>query len=364
MLIGIDASRAVRARPTGTENYSRRLVVSLARLRRHALRLYLPVSPPLDFYTELIGTGSIEFRVIPFPRLWTHLRLSAEMLLNPPDVLFVPAHVIPLAHPPRSVVTVHDVGYRVYPWAHPLLDRLYLEVSTRYNVKVARRVIADSAATRRDIVRFYGVSPRKVKVVYPGVDPSFRPVDKSIVESVKARYGIRGEYFLFVGTVQPRKNVVRLAKAFELFRRRTKAPVKLVIAGKRGWLYRKAAPPPSEDILLLGYVPREHLPALMSGARLFVFPSLYEGFGFPVLEAMACGTPVMCSTTSSLPEVAGDVGFLVDPLNVEEMAAVMQRVWEEGVPRELIARGMRRAEGFSWARCAADVMSVLEEAGG
>jgi len=362
MLIGIDASRAIRPQPTGTENYSRQLIKHLAKLRRNALCLYFNSHPPQEFYAELLGTASIEFKVMPFPRLWTHLRLSLEMATNPPDVLFIPAHIIPLIHPKKSVVTIHDLGYKLYPWAHPLLDRLYLDIFTRYNALVASAVIADSKSTRRDLMRFYKTPPEKVRVVYPGISPNFRPVrDRRRIERVKAHYGIEGDYFLFVGTVQPRKNLKRLVEAFTIFRQRTSAKVKLVIAGKRGWLYRRALPEIKDGVLTVGYVAYEHLPVLMSGARLFVFPSLYEGFGFPVLEAMACGTPVLCSNTSSLPEIAGDVGILVDPLDVEGMAAAMERVWLEGVSEEVIERGIERAKHFPWEECARKVMRILEE---
>jgi len=358
MLVGIDASRAVSPRPTGTENYSREVIRHLLALGGHRFRLYFNTPPPPDF-----PLGDAEARVIPFPRLWTHLRLSWEMLTDSPDVLFVPAHVIPLIHPRRSLVTVHDLGYKYYPDAHPLLDRLYLDISTRWNVKAASLVIADSYATRDDLIRFYRVPPEKIRVIYPGYDADlFRPVrDEKRIQDVKARYGIEGDYFLFVGTIQPRKNIRRLLEAFALFRRSTLARVKLVIAGKKGWLYHKAVAGGDGDVLFVGYVARDDLPALISGARLFVFPSLYEGFGFPVLEAMACGTPVLCSNASSLPEVAGNAAILVNPLDVEAMARKMERVWKEGVPEELIRRGFERARSFSWDECAQQVMRALED---
>ncbi|MCS7286905.1 MAG: glycosyltransferase family 1 protein [Anaerolineae bacterium] len=361
MLIGIDASRAVSSSPTGTENYSRFLIKYLAKLRRNTLRLYFNSPPPQEFYIELLGFSSLEFRVIPFPRLWTHFRLSLEMALYPPDVLFVPAHVIPLIHPKTTVVTIHDLGFKYFPKAHPFLQRLYLDLSTRYNALVASVVIADSKATCGDLVKFYRVPIGKIRVVYPGLDPAVKPVmDRRRVEKVKSRYGIEGDYFLYVGTIQPRKNLKRLVEAFALFRQETSAPVKLVMAGKPGWLYQEAIPAPREDLILTGYVPRDDLMALMSGAKLFVFPSLYEGFGFPVLEAMACGVPVMCSKTSSLPELAEGIGFLVDPLDVEEMARVMVKVWREGVPEETILKGRERAASFSWEKCAQAVMQILE----
>ena len=368
MLIGIDASRAVRARRTGTENYSLYLIRSLAKIKgKHRLRLYLDRNPA----PGLLPRNGVEWRIMPFPRLWTHLRLSLEMGRHPPDVLFVPAHVIPLVHPPASVVTIHDLGYLHYPWAHPLLPRLYLDLSTRWSAHVARRIIADSQATRRDLMAHYGVEGAKIAVVYPGYDRElFRPVRAlSRIQKVKARYGIVGDYMLYVGTLQPRKNLKRLVKAFaKLEREGNSRGHKLVIAGGKGWLYeplfavvRKLG---LEDrVVFTGFVAQEDLPALYSGATLFVYPSLHEGFGLPVLEAMACGTPVVCSDRSSLPEVAGDAALFVNPLHTDEIASAISRLLADGDLRAfLVERGLRRARQFSWERCARRTLSVLESA--
>ena len=367
MLIGIDASRAATQERTGTENYSLQLIRHLLALESgHRYRLYFNRPPTVELFPM---AADLELRVMPFPRLWTHLRLSWEMARQPPDVLFVPAHVLPLVHPRSSVVTVHDLGYRHYPGAHPLLDRLYLNLSTRYNARAARRVIAVSQATQDDLVQHYGLEPDKITVVYSGWDERMQPVeDEATIEGVKARYHIRGEYVLYVGTLQPRKNLGRLLEAVALLRKRAQrgeAPG-LVIAGRKGWLYDQIFQQVERlglesEVLFPGYVPQEDLPALLSGARLFVFPSLYEGFGLPVLEAMACGTPVVCSNVSSLPEVAGDAALLVDPLDVKDMAEAMNRLLQdEGLRTELVERGYRQVRQFSWDRCARETLAVLE----
>jgi glycosyltransferase involved in cell wall biosynthesis len=368
MLIGIDASRAATQERTGTENYSLQLIRHLLALESgHRYRLYFNRPPTVELFPM---RADLELRVMPFPRLWTHLRLSWEMARQPPDVLFVPAHVLPLVHPRSSVVTVHDLGYRHYPEAHPLLDRLYLDLSTRYNARAARRVIAVSQATQDDLVQHYGIEPDKITVVYSGWDERMRPVeDEATIEGVKARYHVRGEYVLYVGTLQPRKNLGRLLEAFGLLRKRAQrgeAPG-LVIAGRKGWLYDQITQQVERlglesEVVFPGYVPQDDLPALLSGARLFVFPSLYEGFGLPVLEAMACGTPVLCSNVSSLPEVAGDAALLVDPLDVKGMAKAMNRLLQdEGLRTELVERGYRQVRQFSWERCARETLAVLEE---
>jgi glycosyltransferase involved in cell wall biosynthesis len=373
MLIGIDASRSVALRPaqggaqkrTGTENYSLNLISHLLALQsEHCYRLYFNRPPTCEFQIP-----NSEFRIMPFPRLWTHLRFSWEMVRYPPDLLFVPAHVLPIVHPRRSVVTIHDLGYLYHPEAHRPLDRIYLDLSTRYNARAATRLIADSSATQHDLIERYGVGPDKITVVYPGYDKTiFQPVrDEETIEVVKARYGITDDYILFVGTLQPRKNLTSLIKAFSDLQLPT-SNLQLVIAGKKGWLYKEIFRQVEElgleaKAVFTGYVPEGNLPALLSGARLFVFPSLYEGFGLPVLEAMACGTPVVCSKVSSLPEVAGDAAVLVDPLDVKGLAAAMERVLgDEELRSDLINRGFAQVRKFSWEKCARETLHVLESA--
>jgi glycosyltransferase involved in cell wall biosynthesis len=371
MLIGIDASRAVAARRTGTENYALHLIRELVRQNtKHDFRLYLNRVPP-----EGLLPQSAEHCVIPFPRLWTHIRLSREMLRRPPDLLFVPSHVLPLVHPRRSVATVHDLGYHYYPEAHTLSQNIYLRWSTRFNARTATRVLADSEATRRDLVRYYEIAEDKIVVVYPGRDETLSPVhDEALLAAARARCDISGPYLLYVGTLHPRKNLVRLVQAFAALlgedRARSVDPdLRLVLAGQMGWLHGEITAQVRKlglenRVLLAGYVPDADLPALLSGALAFVFPSLYEGFGLPILEAMACGTPVICSNTSSLPEVAGDAALLVDPLDVDALArGILQVVVNEERRSDLTEKGFRQAQLFSWQRCAREAMAVLEEAG-
>jgi glycosyltransferase involved in cell wall biosynthesis len=364
MKIGIDASRAIAAHPTGTEVYSHRLIRALLTLESpHRFRLYFRSGPSADVSPNA-ELGHTEVCIIPFPRLWTHARLSWEMAHHPPDALFVPAHVLPLVHPHASLVTVHDLGYLHFPEAHPWPQRLYLDLSTRWNARAAAHILADSKATKSDLVDRYNTPPEKITVAYPGRDETLAPVrDPAAIQAVKARYSIVGDYFLYLGTLQPRKNLARVIEAFATIQ--TKAV--LVMAGKRGWL--------CEDLLKLvhrwrlegrglfpGYVNDEDKAALLSGALAFVFPSLYEGFGLPVLEAQACGCPVITSTTSSLQEVAGDAALLVDPSDTAAIAAAMQGIASEPALRErLIERGFANAHRFSWTACAQTVLSAIEQ---
>lgn len=368
--IGIDASRMAWARRTGTEQYTTHLVKALTRLPpRHRLILYFNHLPPApasggDWGDPQGSTwpDQVTVRAIPFPRLWTHLRLSWEMLRHPPDLLFVPAHVLPLWRPRRTVVTIHDLGYRFFPEAHPPHRRLELHLSTMWNVRVASRVIAISQATKDDLARHYSVPENKIAVVHHGVAPRFRPTEDS---TARAHYGLPERYLLYLGTLQPRKNIERLLRAHAQLPPRAPA---LVLAGARGWYFERIAAVIDELALgrrvhLPGYIDDADVPALLSGAIALVYPSLYEGFGLPALEAMACGTPVIAADTSSLPEVVGEAGLLVDPLNTEQLAAAIERVWtDEDLHRELRRRGLERAAQFSWARCAEETMDILEEA--
>jgi len=373
MLIGIDASRVTATHPTGTEVYSQRLIQALLALEgqgvpstRHRFRLYFRDAPPADAFP------GADLRIIPFPRLWTHVRLSWEMARRPPDLLFVPAHVLPLVRPRASLVTVHDLGYLRFPTAHPWRQRLYLDLSTRWNGRVAAHILALSEATKADLVAHYGTPPGKITVAYPGYDETLAPVrDPAAIKAVKARYGISGSYFLYLGTLQPRKNLARLVSAFATLRQvqdtALKSETVLVLAGKRGWLCDNLLDQVrrlglEKQILFPGYISAEDKAALLSGALAFVFPSLYEGFGLPVLEAQACGCPVITSTTSSLPEVAGDGALMVDPGDTDAIAAAMQRVAANLTLREiLIERGFTNVHRFSWAACARSILSVIEQ---
>lgn len=367
MIIGIDASRAARARRTGTETYALEMLKALALLAgsQHRLRLYTPHPPR---HTDWPDSPGVETRVIPWPRLWTHLRLAAELHRHPPGVLWVPAHVLPLYCPVPAVVTVHDLGYLHYPEAHRRFDRWYLNWTTRRHARRANHIIADSQATRQDLVDCYAADPNRISVVYLGRDEQLsRITDPQIIAKVKARYQITGDYLLYLGTLQPRKNLLRLVEAFNRactsFHPRQ---VKLVIAGGKGWLYndifaRVKALGLANRVIFTGYVAGADKPALLSGALAYVMPSLYEGFGLPVLEAMACGAAVLTSRCSSLPEVAGPAALLVDPHNTNDIAAGLVRlVTDAGLRRTLVEQGYRQIRNFSWQKAAAQVLEILE----
>jgi glycosyltransferase involved in cell wall biosynthesis len=235
------------------------------------------------------------------------------------------------------------------------LNRSYLRIFTQLSVRRARRIVAVSESTKRDLVRSYSLSPDKVDVVYNGVDPSFRPLPSKQVAAFRRETELPERFILFVGTLEPRKNVVGLVEAYA---RLPKERPPLMLVGGKGWLYdeifaRVEALGLSHEIRFVGYVPAEALPLWYNAADLFVYPSLYEGFGLPALEAMACGTPVVTSMASSLPEVVGDAGRLVDPSDTEGLAAVMAQVLGSGEQREQMQiEGLAQASKFSWEQTA------------
>jgi glycosyltransferase involved in cell wall biosynthesis len=366
MLIGVDASRITRPLRTGTENYSLDLLRALLDLdSRNAYRLYLagPLSPGL-----LPDRRAIETRLIARTRLWTHVGLSGEMRRAPPDLLFVPSHVIPLVHPRRSVVVVYDVGHRYVPDAHPLADRLYLELSIRWHVRVARELLTISEDARRDLIHLFGADPRRVSVAYPAVDDRFAPEPEPVVARIRERYGLRGPYVLHVGTLKPRKNLPHLVRAFAAADLPSEMHLVLagVAQGGEAELTRTVRHARLEDrVDILSYVTPDDLPALYSGAACVAIVSLHEGFGMPALEALACGAPVVASQRSSLPEVVGSAGVLVDPLNVSSIADGLRRVVADpACAARLRAAGPARARSFTWRGAAAVTLAALERAGG
>ena len=370
MIIGIDASRATTGQRTGTEAYAFHLIRTLlpmAAERGHRLRLYFNQSPANDLFEDWRDSERV---VISQRRLWTHWALGRELRHRPPDVFFTPAHVIPLGYRGAAVATIHDLGYEQFPEAHPRRQLAYLRWSTRHNARLGRRIIADSGTTRDDLVRLYDIITEKIDVVYPGADPDLRrEEDPDRISAACARYGIRSPYLLYLGTLQPRKNLVRLVEAFAASGLHAEGYT-LVLAGKVGWLSQPLLDTISRfpsvvggHIWVIGYVDEADKAALLSGATVLVFPSLYEGFGFPVLEAQACGTPVICANTSSLPEVAGEGALLVDPLDTAALAEAMRQViGDSNLQHNLIAAGYTNLARFSWPVAAAHVLNILEQA--
>jgi glycosyltransferase involved in cell wall biosynthesis len=265
------------------------------------------------------------------------------------------------------VVVVYDVGHRYFPTAHGVSERLYLEWAIRRHVRRATRLLTISQASKRDLVRLYGADPERIAVAYPAVDARFRPAPADEVARVRARYELGQRYILHLGTLKPRKNLPRLVEAFA--RARLPADTQLVLAGMSTHpaaelervLDRTGA---RECVRRLSYVPLDDLPGLYSGASGVAIVSLYEGFGMPALEALACGAPVIAGTRGSLPEIVADAALLADPLDVASIADALARVvGDEQLAARLGAAGPARARAFSWAEAARVTAETLDLAG-
>jgi glycosyltransferase involved in cell wall biosynthesis len=301
-------------------------------------------------------------------RLWHRLRLPipAEVVTGVLDVLYSPDFALPPTRPAcRTLLTVHDLSFVRHPDAFVPPLRRYLERVVPRSIERADMVLADSVHTCSDLVELFAVPPERVRVIYPGVDTRFRPQpERGEGARLRERYAIGDRaYVLSVGTLQPRKNYVRLIQAFARLQASKEADIQLLIAGGRGWLCEDvlAEAEQHDSVRLLGFVEDRDLPALYRGAALFAFLSLYEGFGLPVLEAMACGVPVVCSRTSSLPEVAGDAALLVDPLDVDGLEeALTQALEDDELRRGMVERGIVQAAQYDWARSAAQLLGVIE----
>jgi glycosyltransferase involved in cell wall biosynthesis len=293
--------------------------------------------------------------------------LGFDRLLPGAELYHATEHLLmPLRRVP-TVLTVHDLIFRLFPQHHKRLNCWYLNVAMPLFCRRASAIIAVSEATKHDLVRLYGLEPARVHVVHEAAAPHFQPAPPAEIERVRTRYRLPDAYLLHVGTVEPRKNLSRLLEALHRLKSGGEA-VRLVLVGGKGWLYesffrRLEELALGDAVCLPGYVPDADLPALYSGARLVAVPSLYEGFGLPVLEAMACGVPVACSNVSSLPEVGGDAARYFDPADVETMAETLGAIWrDEGVRQEMQQRGLARAAQFSWTRAAEETMAVYEQA--
>lgn len=365
--IGLDGSRIAKDKYTGTEHYSHTIFEQLFRVApHHRYTIYAPKLPskPLD-----TGRAQVAYKIMPFTKGWTHLRLSWEFLTGTkPDVLFVPSHTIPLVHPKGVVNTVHDLGFEHVPQFYSTFERIFQRVGLRQAVLTSTRLIAVSKATKDDIIRFTGYPVERIHVIHHGVDRErFFPALTSDVAPDKIT--TMKPYFYSIGRLEAKKNTVRLIQAFRSLKERQEVPHRLVLAGKPGQHgYAEieaalAALPPRirADVVLLGYVSDHDNAIWLRFAEALVYPTGFEGFGLPAIEAMASGCPVIASRNSSLPEIVGDAGLLVNETKSEAIAEAMRTIIHEPKTRTaFIQRGIERTKQFSWEAAARQTIGVLE----
>ena len=293
------------------------------------------------------------------------LGIGFNRLLPDAELFHATEHLLlPLRDTP-TVLTVHDLVYHLFPAYHKRLNYWFLNAAMPLFVRRASAVITVSESSKRDLVRLYGVPADKVNVVYEAASPVFQPASPGQIAAARARYGLPERYLITLGTIEPRKNLIRLLSALRVLRQQDRQ-LALVIVGRRGWLYQDFDQHLSQlddprAVLLPGYVPDEDLPAVLGGAMALVLASLYEGFGLPILEAMACGTPVVCSNVSSMPELGGDAARYFDPQDTNQMADAIAQVLRDSDLRAVMRqRGLGQAAQFSWQRAARETLDVYK----
>lgn len=372
MRIGIDYSAGVN-QSAGIGRFVRSLVSAIAEVDEHNRYVLLHAAPNPGRAVEMPDAPNFSARRLPLRErlltiLWhrMHLPVAADRLIGPLDIFHAPDFVLPPVQSAVKLVTVHDLAFLIHPeCAHERL-RKFLERAVPRSIEKADYILADSENTKSDVVCLMDADPDRVFVVPGGVDERFQPAAPERVQHTCERLGLNAPYILGVGTIEPRKNWPRLIDAYARFRTRTGFSHQLVIAGRPGWLsestYQAAERSPyREDIHLTGFTSDEDLISLYSGAEVFACPSLYEGSVLPVLEAMACGAPVVCSNTSCFPESAEGAALLVSPTDPEDIAEGLEQVSSDPKLRErLRAQGASRAAEFSWTRSARHLVDIYE----
>ncbi|MDD4953548.1 MAG: glycosyltransferase family 1 protein [Candidatus Omnitrophica bacterium] len=369
MRIGIDA-RFIQGPNTGVTNYLVNLIKALERIDRdNDYTLFL--SDP--DYAGRLRQGS-RFKVIvkeASALFWKNVWLPKQARKLKIDVMHFPAYTCPFVKVKNSVVTVHDLVHKVNPRWFSLRELILIGLPITIAIRKAAKIIAVSESTKRDIMKFYGVKEDKIAVTLEAADSTFRPInDQAALEDIRSKYKLGINFILYVGVLFKRRNIQRLIEAFLLMQKDKELPgYQLVIAGPgkdyfdlQGLLDRYKL---RDRVSYLGYVDQQDLPLLYNAASFFVYPSLYEGFGLPVLEAMSCGKAVITSNVSSLPEITGEAGILIDPYSTEELYQAMRRLGQDNGLRERLGDlALERSRNFSWEKMARQTLEVYQQAAG
>ncbi|MFA6160046.1 MAG: glycosyltransferase family 1 protein [Parcubacteria group bacterium] len=365
MIIGIDGSRAFLAQRTGIEEYSYQVIKHLVKHfveTQHCcvstgaaqVVLYLRKNQKIDFALP----KNWKIKVLRWPRFWTQFGLSLEMLFHPVDVLFIPAHVAPLIHPKKTFMVVHGLEYEIMKDAYSFWERIYMRNSIKLSCRWAKKIIAVSKNTKKDLIELYKVPENKIEVIYNGVNIE----QKSKVSEQYKKYK---PYLLFISRLEKRKNVAGIISAFEILKEKYKIKHKLVLAGRPGFGYQeiKSKMNDSEykdEIIEFGFVPEDEKFNLIKNSEIFLFPTFYEGFGLPILEAQSLGIPVVTSNNSSLSEVGGDsVAYSTptEPISIAD--SIYKIISDENFKNAIIEKGYGNVKRFSWTKCADSIAKLL-----
>lgn len=367
MKIGIDLSRANRPQKTGVEWYAYHLIRELYKFDYENQYFLYSDKELINVLKPFVNNFQEKLLKWPFPRFWTLGRMSLEMIFYKPDVLFIPSHTFPLVMGSKNVITWHDVGYEKYPETYTAWELSSLKQGAKRAAKMADKIIAISNFTKEEMVECYNVNPDKIKVIYLGCNHDrWHHESEFAVKQFLQKNNIGLPYFIYIGRLALRKNIVGLIRIYNRFREKIKQPHNLILVGSKAPWQNEIdeeieASPYKNEIKKMGWLPSEQLPILLSGAQGLVFPSIYEGFGLPTIEAMSCGCPVIASIAGALPEIVGNAGLLVETHDVEGFANKMiEVVTNEQLRQDLIHKGFKRSKEFSWEKCARETLGVLE----
>lgn len=367
--IWIDGTEANVNQRLGSGAVAFELIKNFEKLdKKNEYTILLPGKPLEDLPKERVG---FKYKQIRIKRLKTIFGLALEHFFSKekPDVIFSPTHYIPRYINCKRVATIFDLAYLHFPQMFTKGDLYKLTKWSEYSIENVTHLVTISNFTKKDLIKNYKISKDKITVAYPGYDEDFyKPLnDKDKISKIKEKYNSGDNYIIYIGTIQPRKNLLRLIEAFRKIEN-----LKLVIVGKtsgegkEGWMYKDILELPeklgiSEKIEFTGYVEKDELVYLLNGAKAFILPSLWEGFGIPVVEAMACGVPVIVSNVSSLPEIVGDAGLLVNPKSADQIEQAIRTInTDKKLQEKLSKKGIARAERYSWKKMAKSVIHVLE----
>ncbi len=368
MRIAVHGSHLCQEREDGNQTYILNLfraIRDIDRVNQYTFYYNKPINKKVE-------APNFVHKVQQTPFMWTQRVFPFLLRRDKPDVLFMPIQMLPFlkAQKQKSVVTIHDLAFLLYPETFPAKDAFLHKLYVREAITKADHLIAITEATKQDIVKFYKVNPNKITVVYHGVDKDrFRLMqegEENLVADVKTKYNITKPYILYIGNVQPRKNIQGLIKAYQKLRKTSDHNYQLVIAGAKAWLVeevmKEIGAAYRDDIVFTGRFEDAELAPLLWGANLFVLPSFYEGFGLPILEAMACGVPTLVSNTPSLVEVGGEASLSFDPHSIDDMAKVLDNVISNPDLRiEMRKKGLKRVAEFSWNLCAKQTIDVIQK---
>jgi len=367
MIIAIDANEANIKKRVGSNQFAFEVIWEMYKEMVdgrwpmvNKFLIFLSKKPRADFPPE---TDWWKYEVFGPRRFWTWTGLTRRLYRGKPkpDVLFSPSHYGPLFSPIPYVISIMDLGFLRWPEQFTKKDFYQLKYWTKWSVKRAKKIIAISEFTKRDIIKTYKINPKKITVAYPGFKKTNPPTGGEKLKVLKNKYKINGDYILYLGTLKPSKNIEGLLEAFKLLI----PPLKLVIAGKKGWLYQQIFEKVrqlglKDRVLFPGFIPDEEVPILMEGAEVFVMPSFWEGFGIPVLEAMDAGVPVVCSDRGALPEIVSDAALLVNPDKPKEIAKAIEKVlFSVSVRDKLVKGGKKRVKSFSWEKCSKIILDSV-----